>query len=223
MHAVVSLRELLTRKSHLANSCTPRKTSQNMGWGLPGNPLDTLSQQQVGDRWGSQGGRRHQNSFHDLHFLWASSKNRQKRRKKRQIGKKESMGLTKGWCWLLMLNSQPGSKPTSSAVKHSFPGLQCCATKLITTRRWQHRCHHDHQIDDHHHDHHRVTVILLGIIAGIKIINLYLHSLYSMHSTHSVYLHFVLDEQHSRTAHKKGINMRSTKCQSSQIACIKYT
>ena len=69
MHAVVSLTELLTRKSHLANSCTLRKTSQNMGWGLPGNPLDTLSQQQVGDRLGSQGGRRHQNSFHDLHFL----------------------------------------------------------------------------------------------------------------------------------------------------------
>ena len=51
-------------------------------WGLPGNPLDILSQQQVGDRWGSQGGRRHLNSFHDLRFLWVSSKNRQKRRKK---------------------------------------------------------------------------------------------------------------------------------------------
>ena len=182
----LSLRELLTRKSHLANSCTLRKTSQNMGWGLPGNPLDILSQQQVGDRKGSQGGRRHLNSFHDLRFLWASSTNRQKNKQT----KTQEHGLNKRV--MLMLNSQPGSKPTSSAVKHSFPGLQCCATKLITTRRWQHRCHHDHQIDDHHHDHHRVTVIL-GIIAGIKIINLYLHSLYSIHSTHSVYLHFVVD------------------------------
>ena len=110
-----------------------------------------------------------------------------KKKEKKTNRQKREHGFNKRM--LLMLNSQPGSKPTSSAVKHSFPGLQCCATKLITTRRWQHRCHHDHQIDDHHHDHHRVTVILLGNIAGIKIINL----LYSMHSTHSVYLHFVVD------------------------------
>ena len=126
MHAVVSLTELLTRKSHLANSCTLRKTSQNMGWGLPGNPLDTLSQQQVGDRWGSRGGRRHLNSFHDLHFLWASSINRQKRRKKRQIGKKESMGLTKGccWCWTV---SQAASRP---ALQWSIPSQDCNVVPL---------------------------------------------------------------------------------------------
>ena len=126
MHAVVSLTELLTRKSHLANSCTLRKTSQNMGWGLPGNPLDTLSQQQVGDRWGSQGGRRHLNSFHDLHFLWASSINRQKRRKKRQIGKKESMGLTKGWCWCWTV-SQAASRP---ALQGSIPSQDCNVVPL---------------------------------------------------------------------------------------------
>ena len=193
MHAGVSLTELLTRKSHLANSCTLRKTSQNMGWGLPGNPLDTLSQQQVEDRWMGIAGRPAPAEFLPRFALSLSEQHKQtKKKEKRQIGKKEN-GFNKRM--MLMLNSQPGSKPTGSAVKHSFPGLQCCATKLITTRRWQHRCHHDHQIDDHHHDHHRVTVILLGIIAGIKIINLYLHSLYSMHSTHSVYLHFVLDEK----------------------------
>ena len=93
----VSLRELLTRKSHLANSCTLRKTSQNMGWGLPGNPLDTLSQQQVEDRWMGIAGRPAPAEFLPRFALSLSELHKQtKKKEKGQIGKKESTGLTKG-------------------------------------------------------------------------------------------------------------------------------
>ena len=123
----VSLRELLTRKSHLANSCTLRKTSQNMGWGLPGNPLDTLSQQQVEDRWMGIAGRPAPAEFLPRFALSLSELHKQtKKKEKGQIGKKESTGLTKGWCWCWTV-SQAASRP---ALQWSIPSQDCNVVPL---------------------------------------------------------------------------------------------
>ena len=127
MHAVVSLTEHLTRKSHLANSCTLQKHPKIWdGACLEIHLTPFLNNKLRIVGWGSQGGRRQLNSFHDLRFLWASSINRQKRRKKRQIGKKESTGLTKGWCWCWTV-SQAASRP---ALQWSIPSQDCNVVPL---------------------------------------------------------------------------------------------